>query len=580
MRFLITDEKKNILPDVTVSEAGQTEDGAALLAIHAMNAHETVHFEWAEPMLDHVSVWHPTCGRGRNLPQWFHAQRTDACFYRGAPVLATVRAYGNIHRTIALEDGVIGSSLGYYVDDFSENDTVVFTADLRNVPAGYRALLRIDKTPKPLNDALGNVWRWWTERAERAVPVPEDAFAPLYSTWYSYHQTPSQAALTEELKLAADMGFRTVILDDGWQIEGAGTKDYLKSGDWVPAADKFPDFAGFVKDVHGFGQKLILWFAVPFAGFRTQAFRRFRDKLLREEKGYINAGILDVRYREVRDAIIGTYVRFIREYDIDGLKLDFIDSFNESPDTPPFNDKMDARTVTDAVKLLLDGICAAALALKPDFLFEYRQFYVGPEIMRYGNLLRVCDCAFDAVTNRIGIADLRMMTRDIAVHSDMLLWSPEESARNCALQLINILFGVPQISVRLAEIGEEQHKLLKAHIKYREENRNVLLHGSFGVQHPELGYTALWAEKDGKKIAALYGETAWRPEAENEDIFNAAGGESMVLVNEKGSPLQITVFNCFGEETHAFTSSAPAIPVDVPVGGRVNVRRQAQEAQT
>ncbi|MBQ6021460.1 MAG: hypothetical protein IJL25_00885, partial [Clostridia bacterium] len=78
---------------------------------------------------------------------------------------------------------------------------------------------------------------------------------------------------------------------------------------------------------------------------------------------------------------------------------------------------------------------------------------------------------------------------------------------------------------------------------------------------------------------ALYGETAWRPEAENEDIFNAAGGESIVLVNEKESPLQIRIFNCFGEETHAFTSSAPAIPVDVPVGGRVNVRRQAQKAQ-
>ncbi len=572
MNFLITDANQNILPDVTISDAGCTATGAALFRICVGKAHEKVHIEWAEPMLGHASVWHPTCGRGRNLPQWFHAQRTDACFYRGAPVLATVRADGDIHRTAALEDAAIGSALGYYVDDFTENDTVVFTAELWNLPAGYSTLLRIDSIPKPLNEALGDVWRWWADRTERAVPVPEEAFLPLYSTWYSYHQTPSQAALTEELKLAAGMGFRTVILDDGWQIEGAGTKDYLKSGDWLPAPDKFPDFAGFIKDVHGFGQRLILWFAVPFAGFETDAYRRFRGKLLREEKGYINAGILDVRYKEVREYIISTYMRFIKDYGIDGLKLDFIDSFNESPDTPPYNENMDARTVTDGVRKLLDGVCAAVLAIKPDFLFEYRQFYVGPEILRYGNMLRVCDCAFDAVTNRIGIADLRMMTRDIAVHSDMLLWSPGESAENCALQLINILFGVPQISVRLGETSEEQQKLLKAHVKYLEENREVLLHGSFGVLHPELGYTALWAERDGKRIAALYGETAWRVSAKNEDIFNATGGETIVLVNNAEKALTITVFDCFGEETHTFTPSGPAIPVNVPIGGHVNVR--------
>jgi preprotein translocase subunit Sec63 len=35
--------------------------------------------------------------------------------------------------------------------------------------------------------------------------------------------------------------------------------------------------------------------------------------------------------------------------------------------------------------------------------------------------------AYDALTNRIGIVDLRLMGYPIAVHSDMLFWSKKES---------------------------------------------------------------------------------------------------------------------------------------------------------
>ncbi len=572
MRFEITcGEDGRPCADVRVDPVcaeGQTREYE--IAVDA--AQEKVRVSFRMPMRDHVSVWHPTCGRGRGLPQWFHPQRTDACFYRGAPVLATLRADGTAHCVVSLSDTDAETALGYYVDDFAETDEVVFFAELKNVPAGYRVILRVDTAAVPLPEALGRVWHAWNEGQVRCAGLPDAAFAPLYSTWYSFHQCPRQEILTRELALAAETGFRTVILDDGWQFPGEGTKDYRKSGDWQPAPDKFPDFRGFVRDVHSFGQKLILWFAVPFVGFETEAYRRFRDKLLFEEAGFIHAGTLDVRYKEVRDFLTETYTRFIDEYDIDGLKLDFIDHF-PSQAAPPCTEEMDAKTVTEGVQKLLNEVCAAARSRKPDFLFEYRQFYVGPGIMRCANMLRVCDCAFDAVTNRIGAVDLRMLTRGVAVHADMLLWSPTESIHNCALQLLNILFAVLQISVRLTEIPPEQLRLLRAHLAYRKQNEGLLTRGELCVSHPETGYAAVTAKDEaaGRAVTVLYAQSACLWSGMDEDIWNAAPQETVAVLNPSQAKLRITVYDCFCREQTRFTASASAVAVNVPVGGYANI---------
>ncbi len=573
MRFTVTDGEKEISSAAVLPLPGP-QCGEELYKIKVNADTLRLRIAWTEPMRGHIAVWTPDCGRNRGLPQWFHAQKTDACLFRGAPVLATVRADGCTHRVVSLDDTAVHSTLGYYVDDFSERDTVVFFAELVGVGAGYETVLRIDKKCAPLAQALGEVWRRWNAGIEKAVTLPDDAFAPLYSTWYAFHQDPKQDELTEELRTASQLGFRTVILDDGWQIAGGGTKDYLKSGDWTPAPDKFPDFKGFVRDAHAFGLKLLLWFAVPFAGFETEAYRRFHNKLLRREAGFINAGTLDIRYPDVRAYLVGTYLRFIRDYDIDGLKLDFLDNFRENEDTPAYNEEMDIPTVCGAVRKLLEEICAAAVKEKPDFLFEYRQYYVGPEILRYGNLLRVCDCAFDAVTNRIGAVDLRMMTRSVAVHSDMLYWSPEETAENCALQLLNVMFSVPQISVRLTAAGEEQRRLIGAFLAYYGENREILTRGELCVKHPETGYSAVSAQNADRRITVLYSESVSRFGGKNEDVWNASGDPGTVILNEDRVRLRVRVYDCFGKLLQNFVSGDAAIPVPVPAGGYLNMRKE------
>lgn len=110
---------------------------------------------------------------------------------------------------------------------------------------------------------------------------------------------PESKALFEDLIIVSELGFKTVIIDDGWQFEGAPDGPlYSKCGDWIVAKDKFPDFRKFVSDVHSLGLKLLLWFAVPFIGSETKIYEFFKGKFLyyREDKTFV----VDPRYPSAR----------------------------------------------------------------------------------------------------------------------------------------------------------------------------------------------------------------------------------------------------------------------------------------
>lgn len=522
-----------------------------------------VKVSFAEPMYDLYGIWNPTSGTYKRMPQWFARQITESRFCFGSPLLAAFDSHGNAGTVVSLSEFVKDTKLFFYVDDFHQKNEVFFGAELPGTERGFETTLRIDRSRRPLCTALHEASSVWSIHKA----IPEKAFAPLYSSWYNFHQDPEQKALTEELREASSLGFETVIIDDGWQIEGSGTSDYIKSGDWKVAEDKFPDFAGFVSDVHSFGMKVLLWFSVPFVGYKTKAYERFSDKLLCRIDYPINAGVLDVRYPDVRRFLVGIYTDFIHKYDIDGLKLDFIDTFRQSPESPVKNDDMDSDTVDEAVIKLLEEIKTETEAIKPDFLSEFRQNYIGPAILKYGNMLRVGDCAYDSLTNRVGVIDLRMGCDDIAIHSDMLYWSPDEKIGNCALQLLNIMFSVPQISVRLSESTDEQKKLLRYFIDYVKENSNTLLHSPLTVRHPEANYSSVTAEGKDMKISVLYSDTLYFCSGCSEDIWNAAGEKCICVIPEFFSG-DVTVYDCLGN----IADSPVSGNIYIPFGGHLSVK--------
>jgi alpha-galactosidase len=295
-----------------------------------------------------------------------------------------------------------------------------------------------------------------------------------------------------------------VIIDDGWQTLDA-SRGYAFTGDWEP--ERIPDLAGHVARLHQIGMKVILWYSVPFVGMQSKAWSRLEHKLLyRLERGR-RCGVVDPRYPEVRDWLITTYERAVREWDLDGLKLDFVDRFVTKPETPRGAENgRDIASVQEAVHRLLADVMDRLRRIKPDILIEFRQAYVGPLMRVYGNMFRAMDCPADHVRNRISVVDIRLLCGETACHGDMLMWHMDEPAESAALQLLAVFFAVPQISVRLDRLPAPHAEMLAFWMEVWNRHRDVLLYGELSARSPELNYPLVTARTDDQLVAAAYGD--------------------------------------------------------------------------
>lgn len=384
------------------------------------------------------------------------------------------------------------------------------------------------------------------EKGLQALEAPEAAFEPLYSTWYQFHQNVTDKAVAEECKLAAELGMKTVILDDGWQTED-GNRGYAFCGDWKPTPKKFPDMASHVAAVQKLGMKYMIWYSVPYVGFNSEAYAKFEGKYLYNEHG-MGCSVLDPRFPDVREHLVNLYVNALKDWNLDGFKLDFIDSFGLRGEDPAVKENYagrDIMNVNEAVNVLMKEVSSALKAIKPDILLEFRQQYIGPAIRQYGNMFRAADCPGNAKDNRMRIASLRLTSGSTAVHSDMLEWNLKETPENVGRAIINSIFGVVQYSAMLKDIPQEHLEVIKKWISFTSEHRETLLHSEFRPHHPELGYPVIEAESDTERIVAVYQDNVVveaAPRGKRLYILNASDSERIVI--RRGEKLRTVKVPC------------------------------------
>ena len=399
----------------------------------------------------------------------------------------------------------------------------------------YETSIRIDTRRQYFGKAVSE-GAAWIEKAGgyRIASAPPAAFDPLYSSWYSFHQDVFAKPLEEELEIAARLGMKTVILDDGWQTDDTG-RGYAFCGDWEVSRRRFPDMAAHVKKVHDLGMKYMVWYSVPFVGLKSANYAKFKGKYLFDEVPGLGAAVLDPRFPEVRAFLVETYVKAVKAWDIDGLKLDFIDSFGLPATGDPAEKEnyagRDVYSVSEAIDRLMREIRAALVAVKSDILLEFRQSYVGPGVRQVGNMLRVGDCPGDMRRNRFAIANLRLVSGGTAVHSDMLEWNFAETPASAARYVINSMFGVVQYSLMLRSAPREHREMIEKWIRFSQEHRQTLLHGTFTPRHPELQYPVIEAESDEERIIGLYddGRVLEIPDAKKTIVMNASGKDTFVI---------------------------------------------------
>ncbi len=364
---------------------------------------------------------------------------------------------------------------------------------------------------------------------------------------------------------------RVLILDDGWQTDD-NSRGYAFCGDWEVSRHRFPDgMAAHVARVHALGMKYLVWYSVPFVGYKSRNYARFQGKFLADVPG-LSAAVLDPRFPEVRAFLADTYEQALREWDIDGFKLDFIDRFRFDGEDPAIKEDFagrDIRPLPDAVDALFREIMRRLRAIKPDILVEFRQSYIGPAIRAYGNMFRAGDCPGDPCANRIRISNLRLTSGASAVHSDMLMWHPSATPEAAAQQVLASLFGVIQYSMRLRGLPETHHAMMRHWIAFTQEHRETLLHGDFRPHGPAEIYPVLEGATDKEAIFAVYAENAVCVVAQPRStviVVNATGRDCLYL-DLPAQPKWAEAINTFGspvETPHVFTG---AQRVDVPRSG-------------
>ncbi|RED37410.1 glycoside hydrolase family 36 protein [Paenibacillus sp. VMFN-D1] len=514
--------------------------------------------EWSVPAIDIHSMWHP--GTDRNKA--FQIDWGEGFASRGttlAPVATLFNVEGKNRLTFAFTDALnhLTIKAGIHEEDSTFHCSITLFEEPTLMKDEYNATLRIDRRDVPYYEALEEVVQWWSRQPGMTPsPPPVDATNPAYSTWYSYHQDITADQLEEQARLAKELGCDTIIVDDGWQTDDNG-RGYAYTGDWEVCPGKFPDMGAHIAAIQSLGMKYMLWYSVPFVGKRSKVWGQFADKLLSTDDN-LNAGILDPRFPEVREYLISVYEQAVTNWNIDGLKLDFVDSFRlpaESPGVISQENGRDYVSVPEAVDRLLSDVMDRLKAIKPNILIEFRQTYIGPLMRKYGNMFRANDCPNDFLQNRVRTLDLRLLSGDTVVHSDMIMFNPRDKVENAAMQMIHVMFAVPQISVRLDRVGDRHLAMLRFWISFIRDHRDVLLYGKLQPFHPELLYPKVTASNRDKTVIAIYSETVVELDHPTDRliIVNGTPGDRLYLrfsCSFQGN-YEMKIKDCYGQTVHS-----------------------------
>lgn len=564
-----------------VLSSKQESDDIEILTVsaYAMEPTQPPRFElsFAVPQNDIHHFWAPSRSDNSLPTMWGSSHKSMLAQF--LPLYVLMNANEGNRLTIACDEALraVYLRMGIHEETCSAAGRFIFFDDVEAPLTEYSVKIRLDRRAIFYGDAIREAVAWIsaTTRAV-ACEAPESAFDPLYSTWYCFHQNVFDKDIEAECALAAKLGMKTLIIDDGWQTDDT-SRGYAFCGDWKISTRRFPDMAAHVKRVQDMGIKYMIWYSVPFVGGKSENFERFKGKYLLE-RAELNAYILDPRFPEVREFIASTYEKAAIDWNLDGFKLDFIDNFSlpwgkEDPAAKENWAGRDIKSIQEAVDLLMVDIANRLKAIKPNMLIEFRQTYIGTAIRKYGNMMRASDCPGDFTTNRRSIASLRMTSGESAVHADMLEWHPSENAVQAARSILNVLFSVIQYSMMLRNLPEDHLRMMSHWISFTEKHKAALLKGSFHAHHPELFYPWIEGEVDNERIIAVYNETVIADSGSpNKDIYivNATGTDK-VCIRLEAIPKKAVAFDTFGSEVPFDISSLHIGPVDlsVPASGYI-----------
>jgi alpha-galactosidase len=156
----------------------------------------------------------------------------------------------------------------------------------------------------------------------------------------------------------------------------------------------------------------------------------------------------------------------------------------------------------------------------------------------------------------------------------MVMWHENEPVETAAFQLLNVLFSVPQLSVKLREIPPDHLAMVKFYTEYWLANRDVLLDGTLEASTPLANYTMVKARTRDKQIIALYADMVARVTEPTHriDLINAKHSDNIIVAADTDAGLfDYAIRDCQGLTVRRGMVRLGNQPqrIDVPTSGLV-----------
>ena len=357
--------------------------------------------------------------------------------------------------------------------------------------------LVIDQRPQVWTDSLAD----WRKALALPLPeFPEGAWEPVFCTWYAVHAAVTQDWVEKNAEVASRLGFRTLIIDDGWCFDVMKRVSpetistwYEMIGDWFLSEKKFPDFENHRKRVQAMGMKYLLWVAPFLIGAKSELYKQLADIVKPEY--HEGCYTFDSSRKEAAKLLLGKMKHVIQDYGLDGLKVDFLDYIFPNMEEPRGEDTTH----------FIQELARTIREVKKDALIEFRQAYATPGMLAYGTQFRAGDVPFDFIDNFHRLAQIRISVGDgVPVHADPAYWHPQESPENISRHMIASLAGVPMLSMDLLAISETEQKIIRHWLGFYQAHRETFNYGKWDVTYHQSGTAYAMVSNERENIIILH----------------------------------------------------------------------------
>ena len=170
------------------------------------------------------NVWTSDCSRdGFHVwPQlwWGWLAKYSSQLAAETPIAVGFNSQERAPVALACSEAFHALEFGLYADDRTcemVGRCEFFTRPVAPLRA-YSVSVMLDRRGRGFAETVRGCSKWVAERnGFKTAAAPESAYDPLYSTWYAYLQDVYAEELEKEAELAASLGMKTMLLDDGWQ---------------------------------------------------------------------------------------------------------------------------------------------------------------------------------------------------------------------------------------------------------------------------------------------------------------------------------------------------------------------------